>query len=348
MRVGRRFGQVIALGLVAAAFGALGAPHAGTAAVRGDAGPAALAKPAATVTLTIQRLGNGTVKSTPAGINCGPGPTETACSASFTQGSSVTLRATPIIGWTWLYWDGACVGRATPTCVIPQLNASASALVIFAGVDAFQATVSPVWKESVLAGGTMDFSGVASHVAELNVSFTGPTGAIVKSIHVSVPAPGGNFKGTLALPRLRLVPGTYGARLQGTVSNKQVPTQDKPVLLPAPPEGVVSKAFTTTVKTNPNVPNRLSKVLELDFHFVFAALPASGQQITYTLKQGTHQLGPPKVRARSKTITIPVARYVFKNGKKIRRVETGLPKGFYTTILSAGGKPVKRLGFLVT
>jgi len=45
------------------------------------------------VTLTVVKTGNGTVTSSPAGINCG-----TTCSASFARNTTVTLTATPDAG----------------------------------------------------------------------------------------------------------------------------------------------------------------------------------------------------------------------------------------------------------
>jgi hypothetical protein len=65
--------------------------------------------------ITVLRTGNGVVDSdVQPGIACG-----TACSyPSFTQGSTVTLRAAPDPGWTFDGWGGdACVG-GTGTCAL--------------------------------------------------------------------------------------------------------------------------------------------------------------------------------------------------------------------------------------
>ncbi|MFN8491441.1 MAG: hypothetical protein U0350_27840 [Caldilineaceae bacterium] len=66
-------------------------------------------------TLSIGRGGSGAVVGTPAGnagtaINCG-----NSCSAKFTQGTTVTLTATPAAGLRFINWTGACSGTA-PTC----------------------------------------------------------------------------------------------------------------------------------------------------------------------------------------------------------------------------------------
>jgi hypothetical protein len=72
-------------------------------------------------TLSIGRSGSGTVTGVPAGndrsINCG-----SFCSAKFTQGTVVTLTATPPAGHRFVNWTGSGVGvcnlSATPVCKV--------------------------------------------------------------------------------------------------------------------------------------------------------------------------------------------------------------------------------------
>jgi len=77
------------------------------------------------VQLTVQNAGNGvgTVKSSPAGIDCGE-----TCTASFASGKSVTLTATPNASNTFAGWSGACTG--TGTCKL-TLTAAASVTATF-------------------------------------------------------------------------------------------------------------------------------------------------------------------------------------------------------------------------
>lgn len=67
-------------------------------------------------TLSLSRNNSGTITGTPAGndgtLDCGR-----TCSAKFTQGSTVTLTATPAAGKQFLNWSGACTGTS-PTCTI--------------------------------------------------------------------------------------------------------------------------------------------------------------------------------------------------------------------------------------
>ena len=72
--------------------------------------------------LTISVLGNGTVVSTPEGINCG-----TDCEESFSQGTTVSLVATPEIGSQFIGWSG----DADCSDGIVVLNADSSCTATF-------------------------------------------------------------------------------------------------------------------------------------------------------------------------------------------------------------------------
>lgn len=71
---------------------------------------------ATTYSLTLTKTGTGQVNSAPSGINCG-----TRCKSSFTRGATVTLWSTPISGYTFAGWGGACSG--TGNCVV-TMNAA--------------------------------------------------------------------------------------------------------------------------------------------------------------------------------------------------------------------------------
>ena len=59
----------------------------------------------ATVPLSVSKIGNGTLSSTPAGIQCGA-----TCSANFVEGIQVSLSATASAGSTFAGWSGDCTG----------------------------------------------------------------------------------------------------------------------------------------------------------------------------------------------------------------------------------------------
>jgi sugar lactone lactonase YvrE len=66
--------------------------------------------------LSVSKVGNGEIVSTPAGIDCGA-----VCSASFTSGTTVTLTATPADGFRFDGWTGPCSG--TEPCVLTMDSA---------------------------------------------------------------------------------------------------------------------------------------------------------------------------------------------------------------------------------
>src|SRR5687768_17088521 len=66
-----------------------------------------------TLTITGSGTGDGTVKSTPAGINCtitGGVEAGSGCKASFARNTSVSLTATPKTGSAFRGWFNACSG----------------------------------------------------------------------------------------------------------------------------------------------------------------------------------------------------------------------------------------------
>jgi phospholipase C len=77
-----------------------------------------------TLAVTLSGTGQGTVASSPSGIDCGP-----TCSASFSPGAQVTLTATAATNSYFTGWGGACSGNH-PTCTL-TLSASQQATAIF-------------------------------------------------------------------------------------------------------------------------------------------------------------------------------------------------------------------------
>lgn len=85
------------------------------------------------VQLSVSDKGVGTVTSNPAGIDCG-----SSCSATFNNGTSVVLTATPAPGNSFAGWSGACAG-SSPTC---SLNLTSSTSVAAGFQAALQLSVS--------------------------------------------------------------------------------------------------------------------------------------------------------------------------------------------------------------
>jgi hypothetical protein len=68
-----------------------------------------------TLTVGLTGSGNGTVTSTPSGINCGAD-----CSEEYVDGTQVTLSATAAAGSVFVGWTGACAGMVTCTVTMSE------------------------------------------------------------------------------------------------------------------------------------------------------------------------------------------------------------------------------------
>ena len=74
-------------------------------------------------TLSVTKVGSGTVTSSPAGISCG-----STCSASYPNGQVITLQPSPGSGYSFAGWSGACSG--TGSCTV-TMNANTAVTATF-------------------------------------------------------------------------------------------------------------------------------------------------------------------------------------------------------------------------
>jgi uncharacterized repeat protein (TIGR02543 family) len=119
--------------------------------------------------------GTGTITSSPAGIDCGNG--ETACGATFTTGSSVTLTATPDQFSAFTGWGGDCSGKGSCTLT---MSSARSVKAIFAPLKTL--TVSEPGNglgtvTSVPAGINCGLTCSAQYAQGTSVSLTATAGA---------------------------------------------------------------------------------------------------------------------------------------------------------------------------
>ena len=148
------------------------------------------------VSLSVAVAGNGTVTSTPSGIDCPSG----ACSGDFDSGTSVTLTASPANGSNFSQWSGACSGTSS-TCTV-NLDSAQSATATFV-------TPPPQVSLSVAVAGngtvTSTPSGIDCPSGACSADFDGGTSVTL----TASPASGANFS-------------QWGGACSGTSSTCQV------------------------------------------------------------------------------------------------------------------------------
>ncbi len=96
--------------------------------------------------LTVTLVGAGSVRSDPAGIDCG-----STCTANFGAGTTITLVATPGTGQRFAGWSGACSG-STVTCSV----VTSAARAVTASFEA--APVAAQWGAPQLLESSNDFN----------------------------------------------------------------------------------------------------------------------------------------------------------------------------------------------
>jgi hypothetical protein len=97
--------------------------------------------------LGVAVTGNGTVRSQPAGIDCG-----SICSGSFAESTTVVLTALPAQGQVFQAWGGACSGAGS-TCNL-TMSAARNVTATFAAATGS----APVWGAAVLLENSDDFN----------------------------------------------------------------------------------------------------------------------------------------------------------------------------------------------
>jgi uncharacterized repeat protein (TIGR02543 family) len=125
----------------------------------------ALAVNPLTCTLTVAKVGNGTVTLDPAG-------------GTYDYGTVVTLTATPATGYTFTGWSGDLSGTTNPTTITMDANKTVTAT--FAALPTFTltpsagagGTITPNTVQTVLQGGSTTFAIVPTagyHIADVSV-----------------------------------------------------------------------------------------------------------------------------------------------------------------------------------
>ncbi len=110
-------------------------------------------------TLTVFKSGSGTVTSSPTGISI---PTSgTSGFATFANGQSVRLTATPASGWQIGGWGGACSGSGTLSQCTVSMTSNRTASVTFVRPVPASVAINGSSSASVAAGESVEFSATA-------------------------------------------------------------------------------------------------------------------------------------------------------------------------------------------
>lgn len=128
-----------------------------------------------TVAVTLAGTGTGTVTSSPAGINCSTA-TGAVCSATFLQGTTVTLTEAPASNSVFTSWTG-CAGTTTcsitlsaatnpitATFTIPTLQTSINHIILFAqenrSLDHYFGAMQQYWSQNGYGTNGQTFDGL--------------------------------------------------------------------------------------------------------------------------------------------------------------------------------------------
>jgi len=98
-----------------------------------------------TFLLSVEKTGNGTVTSDPAGIDCGA-----TCAYAFAIDQAVSLSATPDSGWNFIGWSGeGCSGTASCDVTMDQARLVSALFDTMPFLDGFESGDTSAWSLTV-------------------------------------------------------------------------------------------------------------------------------------------------------------------------------------------------------
>jgi hypothetical protein len=315
-------------------------PQEVTVATANPADAATVAQVAAGVT------GNGIIKASlrgltadgPAGIICGFNAFR--CYTRVKPGQRVELRAQPLPGYRFIGWTGPCAGKGAVCVIIARALTMVTALfaprnpAATVGLDVHPLRVQIRWHLS-RGSGLIKFSGRIGGAGVLRIQLRRPGGGPLLTRRITV-RPGG-FQRVIPLrqqllPRgARVLPGAFALTVKGSSGGASLPFQLQPLLIPAPVEGVVRRAFPSAIENGPTT-NRLPRGATIAWaNFNLATQPSSRLPVSVTWYwPDGKRLGSIQKNNRPQ-----ITSYI--------TLSKGLPPGRWTAELDAGAKKIKRL-----
>jgi uncharacterized repeat protein (TIGR02543 family) len=310
-------------------------------------GTANPADPSQVVEVEAGATGNGIVTQTgrttasassASRIACGF--TEYACYARLKPGTRVVLQARPQPGYVFRGWNGSCAGQGPVCTIVARSLIQTTALFLprnpveTLGLAVAAPRINVRWSSSI-GSGRVIVSGRVGGPAGLLLQIRRPGGGVLERLRFKATGP---FHQTLRLPKdilprgARLLPGAFVASLRGTTARSGLPLVVRPLVVPAPREGVVRVAFASAAENGPASARLPSGLHEVWANFQLQTQPSLKLPLTVRwYKPGGALLGQVTKSNR------PDVTSAIDGG------DQALPKGTWVAELRAGNTVVKRL-----
>ncbi len=202
------------------------------------------------------------------------------------------------------------------------------------GFDVSQISVRVKWLRSV-GSGQIIVSGRIGGPAALRVQVRRPGGGPLITRRLAVA--GGSFRNVIplrkdVLPRgAAILPGGFVVSVVGKSGASSLPFQLRPIVVPAPLEGVIRQGFVTAIEDGPATVRLPRGTTEAWAHFRLATQPASNLPVTVAWYwPDGRPLGTVSKANRPEIVSF-------------LRLGSGLPSGAWIAELRAGNRIVKRL-----
>ena len=193
--------------------------------------------------LSVSLVGSGTVTSSPAGIDCG-----NTCTASYNEGTLVSLSASPATNYTFSGWSGACTGSGACSVTMSQARSVTATFAALPSCSAPSSITGPATSSTgsyAISWGSSATTG-SSYVVEESVN-SGPWGIVSTGTATSV-----DFIGKTN--------GTYQYRVKATKagyvesgwtsSGVVIVDLNSPLTTATPPGGTYTSTQTVTLSCN--------------------------------------------------------------------------------------------------
>jgi Divergent InlB B-repeat domain len=282
---------------------------------------------------------SGRYLSRRAGTGLACGFNEFRCYTQVEPEQRIVLRARPLAGYRFVRWTGACAGQG-PRCVIVA-RALKTVTAVFApesgetvGFGVRPMSVRVKWNRSIGTGRVI-VSGRIGGPARLVVRLRRPGGGPLLSRRLSVA--GGRFRVQLPLRRGALargamvLPGGFVVSANGSSRGLALPFQLRPVVVPAPVEGVARLAFVSASEDGRPAGRLPAAAREAWVRFKLATQPSSNLPVTVAWYWPDGRLLGTAAKANRPEVITGITQ------------STGIQSGLWTAELRAGGRIVKRV-----